>query len=221
MGATAMTVDPLTNRMTSAGHLYDVNGNVTQTPDAQKDGYDVANRLTSRGAIYVPQNRRCGRLYLNLYSVSGQFGGKYQPVWRISFSATRRYPNTYFNGRLVLEAGVPVMTDRLGSVRVSGRCQRICVRTRPRRPATNGRNSERTRGIRRLWIMRITILLQYERPLPDANTFQRSHPADPGSRNKYAYVGGDPVNFNDPPRPTLRWSSPAIPVARTGCGTPR
>ena len=126
MGATAMTVDPLTNRMTSAGYLYDVNGNVTQTPDGQTYGYDVANRLTSRGAIYDPQNRRVwDGFYLYLYSVSGQLVGKYQPVWRNSlFSYATGYPNTYFNGRLVLEAGVPVMTDRLGSVRVkAGRCR--------------------------------------------------------------------------------------------------
>ena len=121
-----MTVDPLTNRMTSAGYLYDVNGNVTQTPDGQTYGYDVANRLTSRGAIYDPQNRRVwDGFYLYLYSVSGQLVGKYQPVWRNSlFSYATGYPNTYFNGRLVLEAGVPVMTDRLGWVRVkAGRCR--------------------------------------------------------------------------------------------------
>ena len=202
MGATAMTVDPLTNRMTSAGYLYDVNGNVTQTPDAQKYGYDVANRLTSRGAIYDPQNRRVwDGLYLYLYSVSGQFVGKYQPVWRISlFSYATGYPNTYFNGRLVLEAGVPVMTDRLGSVRVSGEVSNYL----PYGTETTATSNQRTKfGT----YTRDTATVDYADQRYYFNTNGRFltpdpsrgvDPADPGSWNKYAYVGGDPVNFNDP-----------------------
>jgi YD repeat-containing protein len=54
----SVTVDPGTNRITTAGYGYDANGNVTQTPDGMTYGYDVANRMVSNNAVYNPKNQR-------------------------------------------------------------------------------------------------------------------------------------------------------------------
>jgi hypothetical protein len=58
-GATApsmsVTVNPATNRITTAGYGYDANGNVMQTPDGRTYSYDVANWMVSNGSTYNPK----------------------------------------------------------------------------------------------------------------------------------------------------------------------
>jgi hypothetical protein len=78
----SVTVDPGTNRITTAGYVYDVNGNVTQTPDGMTYAYDVANRMVSNNAVYNPKNQRVSDgAYLYYYGVGGELLGKYQPIW--------------------------------------------------------------------------------------------------------------------------------------------
>jgi len=50
--------DPATNRITKAGYRYDANGDVTQTPGGITYGYDVANRIVSKGRSGTDQRRR-------------------------------------------------------------------------------------------------------------------------------------------------------------------
>ncbi|HXB74470.1 MAG TPA: hypothetical protein VNY05_39915 [Candidatus Acidoferrales bacterium] len=135
----SVTVDPATNRITTAGYGYDANGNVTQTPDGMTYGYDVANRMVSNGATYNPKNQRVfDGTYLYYYGVGGELIGRYQVLWGQTFalgSPPVTYtmvqlqggkPNLYFDGRAIqLQGHGSVMTDRLGSVRVNGNGERM------------------------------------------------------------------------------------------------
>ena len=134
----SVTVDPGTNRITTAGYGYDANGNVTQTPDGMTYDYDVANRMVSTNAVYNPKNQRVfDGTYFYYYGVRGELIGKYQPNWGATVTVggvtctpvtlQDHQPNLYFNGRAIrLQGhGYFVMTDRLGSVRVNSNGERM------------------------------------------------------------------------------------------------
>jgi RHS repeat-associated protein len=113
--------------------------------------------------------------------------------------------NVYFAGRLIQSNGRTVVTDRLGSVRandagdtfgyypygeeltVKNPQDREKFATYTRESATgldyaNQRYYSSTYG-------------RFSRPDPYGDNWD---PGNPGSWNMYAYVNGDPVNFNDP-----------------------
>lgn len=119
----------------------------------------------------------------------------------------------YFGGRLIATAaelrnapgGVqlsPVLTDRIGSVRVSAGTSKNYFPHGLERTATpNGGSKFGT-----YWRDANSGLdyanQRYYMPgwgrFLSADPSGSADPADPGSWNQYAYVGGDPVNFNDP-----------------------
>ena len=141
------------------GYGYDGNGNPTGPV------YDVENRMTAYSTTsywYDPSGKRVMQAYpdgnggtfywIYFYGVDGRrleemrcdvTPGNPGPTTACN-SGTG---NVYFSGRMVAANGVPVVTDRLGSVRVG---------------------------------------------------LGAADPTNPISWNRYAYVGGDPVNRNDP-----------------------
>ena len=127
----SVTVNPGTNRITTAGYGYEANGNVTQTPDGMTYDYDVANRMVSTNAVYNPKNQRVfDGTYYYCYGANGELLGKYQATWGTGGNPTvlrlQGQTNLYFNGRAIqLQGHGWVMTDRLGSVRVNGNGERM------------------------------------------------------------------------------------------------
>jgi hypothetical protein len=53
-----LAISPATNRITSTGYQYDANGNLTNLPDGTAYSFDVADRVSSAGAVYNPWNQR-------------------------------------------------------------------------------------------------------------------------------------------------------------------
>jgi RHS repeat-associated protein len=106
----------------------------------------------------------------------------------------------YFGGKLVKSKGVLVVTDRLGSVRASG-MERMSYYPYGEEKTSTADGREKFGTYTR------------DNPATDyadqryyavgtgrfgtADPSKGSSAADPGSWNKYAYVGGDPVNFLD------------------------
>ena len=118
-------MNPLTNRITTAGYGYDGNGNMTQAPGATYR-YDIAGRLVSNGAVYNGKNQRVwDGTNLYLYDLSGRLYGKYSPVWTMVPPASEAQlqggqVNLYFRGIAVyLQGHGNVVTDRVGSVRAN------------------------------------------------------------------------------------------------------
>ncbi len=208
-GQTTLSIDPSTNRINSAGYQYNANGNVTQTPGPVSYAYDVANRLVSNGAIYNPRNQRVfDGTYLYLYTPEGKLAGKYTPAWSVYTSSNAfiqgGQPNVYFGGKLIQEAGQWVMTDRLGSVRLNLSGARSSYQpygaevapTSDQRTkfATYYRDSAGLDYAGQRYCSNVTGRFLTADPLG----MQAADPKNPTSWNLYAYVNGDPVNFNDP-----------------------
>jgi len=110
--------------------------------------------------------------------------------------------NVYFGGKLVKSKGVVVATDRLGSVRANGNGERMSYYPygEERTSTVDGRekfgtytrdNAGQDYADQRYYAVGMG---RFNTPDPSKG----SSPSDPSSWNKYAYVAGDPVNFNDP-----------------------
>jgi RHS repeat-associated protein len=204
-GQTTLSIDPTTNRINSAGYQYNANGNVTQTPNPTY-AYDVANRLVSNGAIYNPRNQRVfDGTNIYLYTPEGKLAGKYTANWSTSGSVAfiqGGQPNVYFAGKLIQEQGQWVMTDRLGSVRLNATSGRSSYQ--PYGAEVTPTSDQRTKFAT---YYRDSAGLDYAGQRYYGNAMGRfltpdpggtaADASDPGSWNRYAYVGGDPVNFAD------------------------
>jgi len=217
----SVTVDPGTNRITTAGYGYDANGNVTQTPDGMTYSYDGANRMVSNGSAYNPRNQRVwDGTYLYYYGVRGELIGKYQALWGyittvngVAYTTVLLQggqTNLYFNGRaLRLQGhGSYVMTDRLGSVRVNGNGQRMNYYPYGAEVGTETAEGRVKFGTYTRDSAGVDYAEQryygvgtgrFNTPDPyTATATSPTDPSDPGSWNRYAYVGGDPINSYDP-----------------------
>src|ERR1039458_6735123 len=206
-GQTSLSIDPTTNRINSTGYQYNANGNVTQTPDLTTYTYDGANRLVSNGAVYNPRNQRVfDGTYLCLYTPDGKLAGKYAPAWGSTVSNAYiqgSQPNVYFAGRLIQEGSNWVMTDRLGSVRLHATAGRSSFQPYGAEVAPTT-SDQRTKFAT---YYRDSAGLDYAGQRYYGNAMGRfltpdpggvaADASDPGSWNRYAYVGGDPVNFAD------------------------
>jgi RHS repeat-associated protein len=112
-----------------------------------------------------------------------------------SFYATQTGTCYYFGGKMIKNEKGWVYTDRLGSI---GKFYPYGVE----RPSATANGTEKFTGYFRDAETGLDYADQrYQSPgtgrfmTPDR---MGGNPADPGSWNKYAYVGGDPVNFIDP-----------------------
>jgi RHS repeat-associated protein len=145
------------------------------------------------------------------YLPDGRLVATYERIWRWG----PEYPNewclrrvgerVWFAGTLLTVDGVPVYTDRLGSVvRRGTQVYRYYPHGEPfgTNPVTAGPHfatyeRDQVAGLDQAWNR--GYLPTYGR-FAQADPYQASGGAeDPGSWNRYGYVGGDPVNYNDPP----------------------
>jgi RHS repeat-associated protein len=173
-------------------------------PDGSTFSYDVKNRVVSNGAIYDPRNRRVwdgSSLYL--YATDGKLVGIYTPSLGATSYTTRVRYNVWFEGKLIRQDNKWVMTDRLGSVRANGNGERFNYYPygQEMTPTSDHRTKFGT-----YW--QDSPGLDYADQRYYANGAGSFLTADrtPASNalvltlnwNRYAYVGGDPINKGDP-----------------------
>lgn len=213
----SLSVNPFTNRVNNYGAGgYDANGNVINDT-VNTYGWDAENRLESVNGVkrysYSPENLRVfdGTHYY-FYAPDGRRLGKYSVV-NGAWQTDEVY--VYFHGRMIATGitaqtttttGVifyPVVTDRVGSVRLgrSG-AMNYYPYGQERTATTNGKDKFGT-----YWRDALTGLDYAQQRYYSAGV-GRFLSADPStawggvgnssSWNRYAYVEGDPVNFNDP-----------------------
>jgi RHS repeat-associated protein len=210
-GGYQATYDAATNRETNYYTSYDPNGNIRNW-SAGTASYDTENRLiwhTNSGVErvfgYDPWGRRlwrsgpaAGQWEYYFYGVMGQ---KLADIQRVDDPKWCGVSSTlmYFGSRLVKENGQSVTPDRLGSVRRNGTGYypygeeqtptddgrvKFATYTRdlPGLDYADQRYYNASKG--RFWT-----------PDPSLDNVDYSNPL---SWNAYAYVMGDPINFNDP-----------------------
>ncbi|QOY91468.1 RHS repeat-associated core domain-containing protein [Paludibaculum fermentans] len=214
--STVQTVDTATNRLNGAGFGYDSNGNMTgwSTPSGSVTAsYDIENRMTqsvtpgvTETYKYVPGNLRVRKSQGSswVYTVYGQGGealGTFTgcSVGGVSFLCDAKL-RVYFGGRLVLNGWTGVKPDRLGSPdgthgrvypygEVSGSVSvdQDETFTTYKRDVGTGLDYAQNRYYASAWGRFTT-----------ADPYRASGgPEEPGSWNRYSYVGSDTVNFTD------------------------
>jgi RHS repeat-associated protein len=216
-----LVVDGWTNRV--AGQGYDAAGNMTHAPGSpsQTLGWDAESRMTVAWGVggiwnytYGAGNERVealgpadGSRRVYFYDVTGELLGEYSVLVD---GQGKLYPKQ--EKLRVWFAGRPLeWEDRLGSKVVGPIDQQTGQATRYRyypygqnigtnvgwddvqfatyrRDGATGLDYARNRYYTRTWGR----FLSPDPYVPSGG------PADPGSWNRYAYVQGDPVNFNDP-----------------------
>jgi RHS repeat-associated protein len=192
-------VDPTTNRITNQGTSYDANGNLTAMPGLTMT-YDPDNRMISNSSgdayLYDAGGQRAkktngGTTALYFYGVEGNLLNN----WPNGY-------NVYFGSKLIYNSGAAVVTDRLDSV-VNKDWTTTSYFPYGDEPTTTTQNRPKFAT----YFRDGSTALDYAQQRYYASTLGRfttpdpmmgGNPADPGSWNKYAYVQGDPVNFNDP-----------------------
>ena len=202
-----VTVNPATNQLTSGGHTYDANGN-----DTSLGSYDNENHMVTAGSAkygYAPDGKRVWKApdtnaaHEEFYFLTpgGQRLGIYKSTNPGTNAFTTASTNVYFGGRLIQAQSTVMVTDQLGSNVGSGK------RYYPygaERPSATTNNIEKFTGYYRDTETGLDYADQryhepgmgrFTSPDPSASSAKLS---DPGSWNRYAYVGGDPVNRADP-----------------------
>jgi RHS repeat-associated protein len=223
-----VTYDPATNRQTGEcadanGNLNAVNP--ITCPGGYF--YDVENRMVAKGSAwsstpdaaysYSPGNKRVWRGVwssgtqvvdeLTFWSVNGQKLATYQVSqyslypndnhWLPQLVATQTGTNYYFGGKLVKNTGGYVTPDRLGSIGKYfpyGQERPSATQDGKEKFATYFRDSETGLDYADQ---------RYHQPgMGRFMTADRSPSSNasvlPGNWNRYAYVGGDPINKTDP-----------------------
>jgi RHS repeat-associated protein len=205
-----VTYNASTNRQT--GDTADANGNL-----GSGYFYDIANRLlqpsgTTVQYAYDSANKRVwrgggGLDEIAFWGVNGQKLATYEPAGTyFTLAAT----DVYFGSRLIAKGTynsscphldcvtlTSVATDRLGSI---GKFYPFGQE----RPSATQNDTEKFTGYYRDAATGLDYAKsRYEQPgvgrfmSPDPYKAS-SGPSDPGSWNRYAYVGGDPINYRDP-----------------------
>jgi RHS repeat-associated protein len=118
---------------------------------------------------------------------------------------TRASRNVYFGGRLIQSNGQTVVTDRLGSVRMTEAGAGAGYYPYGEQESVTLGNGLEKFGT---YTRELASGLDYANQRYYASVFGRFNTpdryqasggaADPGSGNRYAYVVGDPINFSDP-----------------------
>ncbi|HEY3439942.1 MAG TPA: RHS repeat-associated core domain-containing protein, partial [Paludibaculum sp.] len=205
------SIDVATNRITNPGFQYDANGNVTAGLLGLTGTYtyDVENRMVDNGAEkygYGAGNRRLWKMLAGqgpvadvyFYGLGGEVlevfrGSPGSPLERQTYAPTQR---AWFGGRLIEKKGTAMNADRLGTYEKSFPYGELATA-----PTTSGEKFAtywRDAGTGLDYAVNRYYSPQMGRFL-SADPYQASGgPGDPGSWNRYAYVGGDPVNYSDP-----------------------
>jgi RHS repeat-associated protein len=209
----AVSYDPSTNHPNAEGLNVDANGNPGYIPVPADGGtnymaaYDVENRLTGvTGTLYsyAPGNKRIWRGnasrtldVVTFWSVSGQKLAEYSlTTTTSSFYATQTETNYYFGSKLIKNGNGWVYSDRLGSV---GKFYPYGIE----RPSATTNGTEKFTGyfrdnesgndyaVNRYMSPGMGRFITPDRGMGGAKS------GDPGTWNKYAYTGGDPINRVD------------------------
>jgi RHS repeat-associated protein len=215
------------------GLSYDANGNQVSLPSCGAEcsnTYNVENRLTWQVVggwpdpaniyAYDPWGKRVMSGFnpapwsgsqpnytYTFYGITGQRlatlnrNGSNYPAYPICAITGQ---NVYYGKKLIVSGGVPVVTDRLGTVRADTQGESFAYYPygEERSATPDGRNKFAT-------YFRDTIGQDYADQRfynagtgrfwsPDPNGIKTAKLKRPGSWNRYAYVQGDPVNFGDP-----------------------
>lgn len=218
-----VAVDAATNRITGVSGLsYDSNGNMNNIPGIGTVAYDGRNRqvginLPTNGAPtqgYDATNRKiwqvsAGNRTVDFYLPTGEKLGTYRLdiVYDFGTPAGLQFvkvrEHLYFDGRLIKTEGAMgnpsyvewVNQDRLGSA-VShlpyGEERTVTAQDRMKFATYWRENNGLDYAQNRYYS---SVYGRFTTPDPYRAS---GGPADPGSWNRYAYVQGDPINFNDP-----------------------
>jgi RHS repeat-associated protein len=203
--------------MVGSGGRYDANGNFY----SGNWSYDVENRLVSDDAgggeqyVYDASNKRVyrqndsrqingGGEWYYFYGLDGKVMGEYSVGWGTTqnvygpMSLNRVTEWAYFGGKTVVPG---VAHDRLGSPRGNASAAYYPYGENYVSP---GPSEEGFTG----WVGGTQAGLSYADQRYYSSQYGRFNtpdrykasagPADPGSWNRYAYVGNDPANFGDP-----------------------
>jgi RHS repeat-associated protein len=205
--------DPTTNRV--SGDCADANGNEGACFANGNYNYDVENRLVGTRLYYhpfvyayAPGNKRVWKGYydsngnltsdeVTFWSASGQKLGTYQLVGGSTLTANQTGTWSYFGGKMIANPSGYVGADRLGSI---GKYYPYGQE----RPSATTNGTEKFTGYLRDAETGLDYAgNRYHQPgtgrflTPDPYTASAG-PSNPGSWNRYAYVGGDPIKYIDP-----------------------
>ena len=220
----SMSVNAATNQLTATGVSYDNNGNLLTGFGGMSFSHDAANRVsqveTSSGTSYYGYDSGNRRIYyrntsgaetIYFYGADGKKLATYtytiityngDPEIRLN----QQSENVYFTGILVSAEGGPTATDRLGSVTYnSAGNQRYYpygaeYSTYANTPNDTEKYATYTRdsvsGMD--YAMNRYYSSQWGRFLSPDRGWRSARMGNSQTWNRYAYVGGDPANRNDP-----------------------
>jgi RHS repeat-associated protein len=215
-----------TNRISKTGWTYDLNGNTLTMPvpgGSASMTYDIDNRLKTWTGYpgveeygYLADNKRVwkkapsGAETVYFYGVGGQKLLTYT-VQSSPFALISPVENVYFGGKLIRANGVAVVHDRLGSVvaRV-GSSDAPAFSKHDYLPYGEEMDSATGGNVDKFgtYLRDQTTGLDYADQRYFAGTLSgrflttdpyagSAGPVDPGSWNRYGYVGGDPIGYID------------------------
>jgi RHS repeat-associated protein len=205
------------------GSEYDVDNRLWKSAEAvgavpHYYGYDGSNKRVYKNR-HLGQDGQENPLWdeaLTFYGVGGERLGEYavgfDPLWggQHQMRFTEKKTLVWFGGKLLREGQWNVVQDRLGSVRVRRLAEWPWTEeTADYYPYGGEKPSTTTQGREKFaTYLRDETGLDYADQRyhwPDSGRFLTPDPylasggaGEPGSWNRYAYVGGDPVNYFDP-----------------------
>jgi RHS repeat-associated protein len=187
--------NPANNRQT--GDTADANGNLL--PSGGGYQYDIFNRITSASGAtygYDAQNHRITRTDSSGNQFYALWGADGKKLCETNIYGTVTDSWAYFGGKTIMHGYGYVNADRLGSI---GKFYPYGQE----RPSATANDTEKFTGYFRDSATGLDYAVQrYHQP--GMGRFMTTDPAgksiragDPGSWNRYAYVGGDPTNHTD------------------------
>ncbi|MCC7496339.1 MAG: hypothetical protein IT160_02100 [Bryobacterales bacterium] len=225
--AMSLAVSGTTNRITSSGFSYNANGTMATMPNWQ-GMYDKESRLvdvtqSQNGTESYEYDGAGRRIWISnetmmFYGVDGKRLAKCQiqevsyPAYGYTFACTGI---TYFLGQVVTGEGESggwgpwgAARDRLGSVRAAPygyyyhdqgvNASSYFPYGQARTGGSVWATYQPSSVSGTMYAMNREYSAAYGRFLTPDPYMASGGVADPGSWNRYAYVGNDPVNFNDP-----------------------
>ena len=215
----SLSVDPNTNHYTASGYGYDANGNVTTLPQSSGNlalSYDVENRFQTSGGVLMFDMEGeplydSGAGKYSIWDLNGRrlrhesiTIGVNPPAGQAIPNYTITDRNIYFGDRLIQSNSKTVLVDRLGSVRANESGERFEYLPYGEEFNLTSQNREKFATYTRSSANGLDYAINrwYDSVhgsfiTPDPHTLSMDL-SNPGTMNRYAYVGGDPVNSADP-----------------------